>query len=404
MLTAPPHFLMRRLCLLIAAFLCLCVTAQKPLKNIAALLKGGKAQEALTAIEQCTHDTLLREKPVLYQYGVQACQQLCDKANERLYLKQKIDTAQLFSTIYGLYEYALRTDSLERHTSRKPKYHKTNIELLTSHYPNLRAASAYFLQRKDYAAAQHYANCYFAFIQDSIWGSNTMPAALEKDQTLVARCHLLSSMQLRDYASTFRYADLALRDTASHSLLTQQLVIAADNMGDSLRAYHIAQDGLAAHPDNSFFYRHITRYMLRHDAVQEALMLTDSLLSLDSLSISLHEGKAALLFHQENYDDCIAAANTLLRLNPAHVRAHYLIGASYCRKAQNINLPDNIKSRAYKNGHKQRQALYEKARTHMETFRQLSPDKISAWGPYLYTIYLHLNMGKEFEEINHLIE
>ena len=46
--------------------------------------------------------------------------------------------------------------------------------------------------------------------------------------------------------------------------------------------------------------------------------------------------------------------------------------------------------------------LYEKSRPYMERFRQLAPSQTDKWVPALYAIYLNLNKGKEFEEIDAL--
>ena len=39
----------------------------------------------------------------------------------------------------------------------------------------------------------------------------------------------------------------------------------------------------------------------------------------------------------------------------------------------------------------------------METYRKLAPEAKQKWGPALYRIYLRLNMGKQFEEMDNLL-
>ena len=48
---------------------------------------------------------------------------------------------------------------------------------------------------------------------------------------------------------------------------------------------------------------------------------------------------------------------------------------------------------------KKANALYRKCRPYMEKYRALAPDQKDKWRPVLYTIYLNLNLGKEFSEI-----
>jgi len=47
--------------------------------------------------------------------------------------------------------------------------------------------------------------------------------------------------------------------------------------------------------------------------------------------------------------------------------------------------------------------MYSKARPYMERYRQLMPDDRKRWAPALYRIYLNLNLGKQFEEIDKLM-
>ena len=40
----------------------------------------------------------------------------------------------------------------------------------------------------------------------------------------------------------------------------------------------------------------------------------------------------------------------------------------------------------------------------METFRKMAPEEEDKWAAPLYRIYLNLNKGKEFEEIDRLLQ
>ena len=46
--------------------------------------------------------------------------------------------------------------------------------------------------------------------------------------------------------------------------------------------------------------------------------------------------------------------------------------------------------------------LYETALPYLEQYRKLAPKARDKWLAPLYTIYLNLNMGKEFDEIDRL--
>jgi hypothetical protein len=47
--------------------------------------------------------------------------------------------------------------------------------------------------------------------------------------------------------------------------------------------------------------------------------------------------------------------------------------------------------------------LYQKALPYMERYRALAPQEKDKWAAALYNIYLKLNMGREFEEIDRIL-
>ena len=53
---------------------------------------------------------------------------------------------------------------------------------------------------------------------------------------------------------------------------------------------------------------------------------------------------------------------------------------------------------------KQMRQAYQDALPFVETYRKLMPDEKNKWAPVLYRIYLNLNMGKQFDEIDRLLK
>ena len=47
--------------------------------------------------------------------------------------------------------------------------------------------------------------------------------------------------------------------------------------------------------------------------------------------------------------------------------------------------------------------LYSKSLTYMEKYRAMRPEDKDKWAAALYNIYLKLNMGKKFEEIDSIL-
>lgn len=119
----------------------------------------------------------------------------------------------------------------------------------------------------------------------------------------------------------------------------------------------------------------------------------------DSDDLEAKVVRSTALLNTSRYDDCIAFSNQLIALSDSLADPYYNSGmASYYRA---IEIDKILKPTS-----KQRQAMqnyYQQAMKHLERYRQLAPDQQDRWALPLYTIYLNLNMGKEFDEINQLI-
>ena len=48
-------------------------------------------------------------------------------------------------------------------------------------------------------------------------------------------------------------------------------------------------------------------------------------------------------------------------------------------------------------------ALYCEAMPYLENYRVLAPEEKKKWAPALYRVYLNLNMGKQFDDIDRII-
>lgn len=378
---------------------------RRELKSIYFLLKDNKTTEALTLVQKLEKDSIMSANPQLTQYGVQAYTRLNAIENERLYLGQEKDTTKLFNTIYGIFDYVLKTDSLERlQDTTKPRFRKGGAALLNTHYGNLDAASSYFFQRTQNDEASRFASMLIESARNPIWAGNLRPQVTERMITRNALRHVAASYFGGAYAEAFRYADIALRDSTNYALALQYLILSALGTGDSIRAYNLACEGIKYHNEDMFFYRRAVDYHFRHGYDEQALALSDSLLAGDPQNIVLHDGRAVALYNLHHDSLCIAAARHILTLDPEHQYAHYYIGASYCHLAEQIVVSHNADSKARREAYARRKGFYRDALPELEKFREMRPDEDGLWAPNLYYTYLNLNMGEQFEQISRYIQ
>lgn len=372
---------------------------QKPLKGIKAALKSNKPLDALKLIEQYRKDSVWASHAQLYAYGVEASHRLNDIENEKIYLKRKPDTVAFFKTIYNTFEYALLTDSVARASKSNNKFRKAHLALLQQFYPHFNAAVRYFQSKGKMEDAAQYARLAIEVTDAPLFSE----AAVHVSDTLMTRYaerYLLASYALKRYAECERFVHLALRDTARMALLLETLVLANEEMGDTADVYRYLSQGVERFPRQMFFFQGLTDYFFQRRAFDSILHLSARLLVADPDNPTLYEARARVFEMQGEDSLCIVEARQVLRCDTANVRADYYLGASYLRLAQKVEMPTSINAPSYKEHYQRRQYLYAKARPYLEFYRKNAPEKSEVWKPLLYEVYLHLNLGKEFEEIS----
>ena len=97
----------------------------------------------------------------------------------------------------------------------------------------------------------------------------------------------------------------------------------------------------------------------------------------------------------ERYAESIKYSERLIEVNPNLAEPYFNAGTAY------VNIADRLVDHKEKKLVKQ---AYQKACPYMEHYRKLMPKEQAKWGPVLYRIYLNLNMGKQFDEIDKLLK
>ena len=130
---------------------------------------------------------------------------------------------------------------------------------------------------------------------------------------------------------------------------------------------------------------------MRHGQSERGQEITDSLVKNDGDRAMYWFAMSLFALDRGEYEKCIKMSDECLSREPDNVDALYNKGISLL----NMTLNKTFTIRKL--------ALYRAALEPMERVRELSPDDVERWGNPLYRIYLNLNMGKKFEEIDALL-
>ena len=110
--------------------------------------------------------------------------------------------------------------------------------------------------------------------------------------------------------------------------------------------------------------------------------------------------KSSLLLNQGKNLECVAVSEKLIQRQDTIPDTYLNMGLAYFNIAIEMD-KNTLLSRKKQQEIKE---YYRKAQPYLETYRTLEPKETSKWALPLYTIYLNLNMGKEFDEIDKLMK
>lgn len=399
---------MRFLTLLLFVFVTLGgVSAQKAYRPIKTALKAKNGKEVLASVQKLMADSAYASDPKLYLWGIEAYRLMNDVENEKLYLKKNIDTTAFFSSTLGIFEYVLKCDSVEcrlqQLSDEKPKCRKQNIDLVRRYSKNLKVAANYYYTKKKHAEAVRY---YDVILKTDAFLKNAKAKNVFTDEEvkMSAFRHLYSCYLVGDFRDVLRYKDVALQDTAQRCLIYEVLAQASAQQKDTVKYMEYLYTGISKYPRHAFFFTNIADYYAQSGDYKSILALADTLLRADSTNIVLWEGKCVALINLKKHHEAIAAAQACLQQDSTLLSSYYYIGASYCNLAGEVVLPTNINSATYRNAYAERKDYYRKAQPFLEYFRQHAPEQKKYWAPLLYKVYLNLNLGAKFEEIDRLLK
>ncbi len=383
----------------------------KPLMKAAkTAVKNNKGQEAA---EKNLMDVVGRsevtneQRADIYFLGEELCRSLNDQENLKLYLKQPYDTIKFFSTILKMHGYLLQCDSVERSLDRKFVYRNKSRNIMLRYRNNLLNGGKFLMKKGRNTEAYPYFDMYLRvpsepmFEYDQLLRTDTM-------LTKVAYWATIAAYNANDAEKALRHMDMALKggDATLRPSLTEYKANCALSLGDSALWLATLHNGVGHYPSHDYFYLHLMDYYDKVNMLDEGIALSDSLLKTVGSRDIYWYGKSSMCLRKNDFDACIACADSTILLDSTFVDAYYNKGIAYLNQAiefsKTLSTSDVRSSKAKRDRAKLR-GFYQFAREPMERVRALSPKDKKRWATPLYTIYLNLNLGEEFAEMEKIL-
>ena len=378
-----------------------CYAQKKEISQAKTIVKSGKnLAQAEQQMRKLLKDSVNQKNIKVWVILTEAVRGQYLAGNERMYLRQQQDTAALFKLalkMFGDYQSLDSVDALPDKKGRVHlKYRNSNSAFLNIYRPNLYNGGVFFLRKQNYKEA-------FSMI-DAFLDCQRQPLFenyhYERDtlNRTAAFWTVLCGYQTGDHEMALKYKDLALQDTLHLESCFQYLAEIYKQQGDKPNYEWALVKGFECNPSSSYFFPRLIDYYNTSNQTERAMtIVNDALQTNDSSELFLF-AKSNLLLNQGDYDECIAICDTLIARNDTLADAYYNAGVAYVNKAFLLEKGKvDVKQR------REIRQLYQKALPYMERYRALAPQEKDKWAAALYNIYLKLNMGKQFEEIDQML-
>jgi hypothetical protein len=381
------------------------------------LLKSGKNLDtAQQSLEKLLEDSVYRQNEKIWSTLYDVLHKQYEDGNESLYLKQKYDTTALFMKTKRMFDVAISLDSLEANSHKRKKgkvkfkFRDDHAQFLNTIRPNLYNGGLFFINKQNYAEGYDLLTSYIDCAHQPLFRKYKYN---DNDHKLPVAAYwaVYCGYKMKDSKATLHHAYLALKDTTHYVYMLQYLADTYKLEGDTTRYVSSLKEGFSKYPLFPFFFPRLVDYEVKQGNYKMAISITDQALAKCPKSPIYRFTKSTLLLNTQQYKECIALCDTILenvktlpkdslKSQAAILGAYLNAGLAYFNQA--VEWDKNVSSS--KRDRKRILEYYRKAMPYLEHYRELVPEDKSKWGIPLYTIYLNLNMGKEFDEIDKLLE
>ena len=367
-------------------------------------VKAGKnLDQAAASMKKLLADSANRTNRKIWTIYFDAVRKQYEQGNEKLYLKQKYDTAQLFNYTRQLFEVAFQYDSVETAPDKKGRrdfeFRKGHSEYLAHIRSNLYNGGIWFLNKKKYPDAYKFFDCYIECASQPMFKQRNYG---EKDKHLPTAAYyaVYSGYKMKDPKATLHHSYEALKDTVHYNYMLQYLAETYMLEKDTARYVASLKEGFKRVPTFPYFFPRLVEYYVVRNQLDSAMKVVNEALTVVPDSDVYLAAKSNLLLEQGKLQECIEVSKKVIEVNQKLGDPYYNAGICYF----NLAVEQDKNSHNSRKVKEQVEENYKKALPYLVKYREMEPKEQGKWAFPLYTIYLNLNMGKEFDEIDKVMK
>ena len=367
-------------------------------------VKAGKnLDQAAASMKKLLADSANRTNRKIWTIYFDAVRKQYEQGNEKLYLKQKYDTAQLFNYTRQLFEVAFQYDSVETAPDKKGRrdfeFRKGHSDYLAHIRSNLYNGGIWFLNKKKYPDAYKFFDCYIECASQPMFKQRNYG---EKDKHLPTAAYyaVYSGYKMKAPKATLHHSYEALKDTVHYNYMLQYLAETYMLEKDTARYVASLKEGFKRVPTFPYFFPRLVEYYVVRNQLDSAMTVVNEALTVVPDSDVYLAAKSNLLLEQGKLQECIEVSKKVIEVNQKLGDPYYNAGICYF----NLAVEQDKNSHNSRKVKEQVEENYKKALPYLVKYREMEPKEQGKWAFPLYTIYLNLNMGKEFDEIDKVMK
>lgn len=387
--------------------------AQKLVKEAQKLAdtQGGDLNQAQKLVDEVMKYPEITSQPDIWNAAGTIQKRHFENEQALLYAKKTPNYDKMYSSLYDVYTNYFKCDEVEKTAVDKKgrpvkvKYHEPNKTFLLQNRGWLiNGGVKYYNEDKDNEKALKYFSLYIESAQNPMLAGDS---AVVNDTliTQIAYYASLASMQLKNYESVMKFTPIVKSDSKYSQYGYEFTASAYREMGDTAKWIAELQEGVKRYPDHNYFVGNLLDYYNNTGKFDEALEFANNMVTRDPNDSFMQYVKGYLCQNLKEYDKAIEAYKAAIAIKPDYVDAHSNLGLVYCTLARDYQdqASLDVRSKKYKQDLEVIKGYYREAMPHYQKVRELEPEERQKWLNGLYSVYYMLNMGKELEEIEKIM-
>ena len=395
----------RGLCVAVFCVVSLCSAfgQKKEIADAQSYIKGGKeVAKAVALMDDLLKNPEHKTNKKVYLTLYAALEKQYAMENEKAYLKQKYDTALLFNAAKRMFGVLESLDSVDATPDRKgtvkPKYRKKHAAWLMRIRPNLYYGGNFFVRKEKWKDAVSFYETYLDCAEQPLFAGQNI-SVNDTLSSQAAYWASYASYMLSDADGIIFFSSKAKPSAENGEHLLRFLASAWGQKDNEEKRVAVLKEGFERYPQSRYFFTRLVDYYNANKHPELALDCANKGIAVcDTCKLFLFAKSTALL-NMNMYEECVAASDRLIALDPHFEDSYFNAGTALLNRALGL---ETLKTNAQDK--KEIQKCYERALPYMEKYRELAPAEKDKWVAGLYRIYLNLNMGKQFNEIDKLMK